>query len=552
MITSLYIQNYALIEKVTLNFLSGFTVITGETGSGKSILLGALQLILGERADYSVIRDKEQKTIVEATFKISNFDLIDFFGKNELDFSEDTIIRREISAQGKSRAFINDTPVSLGLLKDLSEKLIHIHSQHHTIELKDPSYQLEILDTLADNLENRRNFKTKLNQLKKNSSQLTELESLKNKKMLDADFIAFQCSELEALQLDKTDYVLLENELKSIENNDDIKIGFGCLIEEFTNEGRETNLLQTLGIIRSKLDKLSGLNLELDQIAQRTKEVYLELLDIGEEAINQLENINSNPIEKEALTRKIDAFYTAMRKHTVSTQSELSAVFEGLKVSVNDIEFIDIQMNELISRLEDDKKSLEKLSKLIHDQRMSVIPTIENKIAELLNEVKLVNSRILFHLSKVDKYNDSGSDELKILFSPNKGMEPTSIDKAASGGELSRLMLVLQYILSTKKQLPTVIFDEIDTGVSGEVAQRIGQMLHKMGGVMQIFAITHLPQVAAQGQNHWKVTKSEEKDQTTTNVIPLNLDERIEEIARLMSGDNINRAALENAKALMN
>ncbi len=552
MLANLYIQNFALIEKLHLNFEKGFTVITGETGSGKSILLGALHLILGERADYGVIRDRDQKTIVEATFVVSNFDFTAFFEENELDFLEETIVRREISAQGKTRAFINDTPVGLNVLREFSEKLIHIHSQHHTIELRDPQYQLEILDTLSGTIPLRKEFKTKLTDLKRINSELKELESTKNKMVLDADFNAFLVAELETLQLDKTNYQQLETELKSIENSDDIKLGFGQLIQQFSNEGLETNVIHSIVSLRSKLDKLAGLHPELDKLAQRAKEVYIEILDIGEEALNQLESISVNPAEKEELTTKIDKYNTLLRKHNVTTQEELMHIWDNLASSITNLESIENTIQDLVSLKKTKEEELNSIAEVLNKTRLEAIPLIEQQVVTLLDEVKLINAKVVFDLISVDKFNDYGSNELKILFSPNKGMEPKSIDKAASGGELSRLMLVLQYMLSTKKQLPTIIFDEIDTGVSGEVAQRIGQILYKMGQSMQIFAITHLPQVAGKGQNHWKVSKSDEKGVTLTDVLSLNLEERVEEIARLMSGDNINSAALENAKALMN
>ncbi len=552
MLANLYIQNFALIEKLHLNFEKGFTVITGETGSGKSILLGALHLILGERADYGVIRDRDQKTIVEATFVLSNFDFTAFFEENELDFLEETIVRREISAQGKSRAFINDTPVSLNVLREFSEKLIHIHSQHHTIELRDPQFQLEILDTLSGTIPLRKEFKTKLADLKRINSELKELESTKNKMVLDADFNAFLVAELETLQLDKTNYQQLETELKSIENSDDIKLGFGQLIQQFSNEGLETNVIHSIVSLRSKLDKLAGLHPELDKLAQRAKEVYIEILDIGEEALNQLESISVDPVEKEELTAKIDKYNTLLRKHSVISQEELMHIWDNLASSITNLESIENTIQDLVSLKKTKEEELNFLADKLNKTRLEAIPLIEQQVVTLLDEVKLINAKVVFDLISVDKYNDFGNNELKILFSPNKGMEPKSIDKAASGGELSRLMLVLQYMLSTKKQLPTIIFDEIDTGVSGEVAQRIGQILYKMGQSMQIFAITHLPQVAGKGQNHWKVSKSDEKGVTLTDVFSLNLEERVEEIARLMSGDNINSAALENAKALMN
>ncbi|MBP6460164.1 MAG: hypothetical protein KA264_08720, partial [Crocinitomicaceae bacterium] len=419
-------------------------------------------------------------------------------------------------------------------------------------ELRDPQFQLEILDTLSGTIPLRKEFKTKLTDLKRINSELKELESTKNKMVLDADFNAFLVAELETLQLDKTNYQQLETELKSIENSDDIKLGFGQLIQQFSNEGLETNVIHSIVSLRSKLDKLAGLHPELDRLAQRAKEVYIEILDIGEEALNQLESISVDPAEKEELTAKIDKYNTLLRKHNVTTQEELMYIWDNLASSITNLESIENTIQDLVSLKKTKEEELNSIAEVLNKTRLEAIPLIEQQVVTLLDEVKLLNAKVVFDLISVDKYNDFGNNELKILFSPNKGMEPKSIDKAASGGELSRLMLVLQYMLSTKKQLPTIIFDEIDTGVSGEVAQRIGQILYKMGQSMQIFAITHLPQVAGKGQNHWKVSKSDEKGVTLTDVFSLNLEERVEEIARLMSGDNINSAALENAKALMN
>ncbi len=552
MLNSLYIQNFALIEKVTLDFSKGFTVITGETGSGKSILLGALHLILGERADYSVIRNKEEKTVVEAVFKIRNFGLQTFFEQNELDFNEETIIRREISSQGKSRAFVNDTPVQLSLLKELSEKLIHIHSQHHTIDLKSNEFQMELLDVLGGTIDKKIEFNTFFCTYKKLQSTLVTKEENLKQALLNADYTKFQVEELDKLELQTTDFQEVENELKAIENSEDIKIGFAVLIDQLTDEGGSTNAINLLGLVKSKLDKLVGLYPQLDELTSRFKESFLEITDIGNEALESLDELEVNPERKELLISKIDFFNASLRKHNVLNQNELLKVFEELSNAQISLEELEQEIKNLKVQLKKVESELINKAEVLHDERTKKANGIQMQMVDLLYELKLPHTQIVFELNKTTKFSSNGLTEMKLLFSPNKGMLPLPIDKAASGGELSRVMLAFQYLISAKKQLPTLIFDEIDTGVSGEVAQKIGNILQKMGEYMQIFAITHLPQVAGKGENHLKVSKSHESDITITKVLTLTVDERIEEIARLMSGDNINKAALENAKALMN
>ena len=552
MLNSLYIQNFALIEKVTLDFSKGFTVITGETGSGKSILLGALHLILGDRADYSVIRNKLEKTVVEAVFKIQSFGLQTFFDQNELDFNEETIIRREISSSGKSRAFINDTPVQLSLLKELAEKLIHIHSQHHTIDLKNNDFQMELLDVLGGTISHKIEFNSLFSSYKTLQSTLNSKEEILKQALLNADYTKFQVEELEKLELYNTNYQEVESELKAIENSEDIKIGFAVLIDQLTDEGEPTNAINLIGLVKSKLDKLIGLYPKLDELSSRFKESYLEIADIGNEALAGLDELDVNPEQKELLTKKIDLFNATLRKHNAMNQDDLLKIFEELSSAQLSVDDLEHEIKELKIQLQKLEAELSVKAEVLHVERINNANGIQIQMIELLKELKLPHTQIVFELNKTEKFSINGFTEMKLLFSPNKGMLPLPIEKAASGGELSRVMLAFQYLISAKKQLPTLIFDEIDTGVSGEVAQKIGNILQKMGEYMQIFAITHLPQVAGKGENHLKVSKSHESDITTTEVLTLTYNERIEEIARLMSGDNINQAALENAKALMN
>jgi DNA repair protein RecN (Recombination protein N) len=549
MLITLNIQNFALIEEAQLNFQSGFTVITGETGSGKSILLGALNLILGERADYGVIRDKAAKTFVEATFKIKGFGLEDFFNQNDLDFADETVIRREITALGKSRAFVNDTPVQLNILKELSEKLVHIHSQHHTLELKNPQFQLDLLDVLADNTSLRQTFKKTFLDWKKINQTLVQKRAVFAKLLQDADYNRFQWEELNQLNLDAEDYESLENELASFEKMEDLKAAFAStnfLIAE------ENGISDRLSVLKSNLEKVQHLNPALKSLSERVVASLIELRDIAEEAELQLENLESNPQRQVELTEKIDVYNRALRKHQVNNQSELLEIFKTLSEAQSSTDELESEIEQLAKQAGKLDAEVQKIASELHKSRVQNAPKVSKQLIAVLDELKLVDTKIIFDLSVATKMDENGNSSLTLLFSPNPGIAPKPIEKAASGGELSRFMLALQLLLSAKKQLPTLLFDEIDTGVSGEVAQKIGVVLQKMGAQMQVMAITHLPQVAGKGMNHWKVQKVNAKGSTLTEVIELNQNQRIEEIARLMSGENINEAALQNAKALMN
>lgn len=549
MLISLHIQNFALIEKAQLVFQPGFTVITGETGSGKSILLGALNLILGERADYGVIRDKSAKTFVEAHFSIGGFGLEAFFAVNDLDFAEETIIRREISAQGKSRAFVNDSPVQLNILKELAEKLIHIHSQHHTIELKNPEFQLDLLDILADNALQKDTFKLLFQQWKKKETELKNKKAALAKLRADSDYNNFQLEELTALKLDVLNYEAMEQQLIAIERLDDVKSGFATIANVIEDERGINDLL---AVLKSSTEKIQHLHPQLTALLERISAARIELMDIAEEATHQLESLDSDPMLLNDLTEKLDFYNRALRKHQVTTQSELNALAETLHNSQESTDQLQFEIEALEKEVVDLQNQVDTQANQLHKKRITAAPIVANQLVTVLNELKLNNSIVRFEMEQTGKMDFSGNTKLALLFSPNAGMTEKPIEKTASGGELSRFMLALQLLLSAKKKLPAVIFDEIDTGVSGEVAQKIGLVLKKMGHQMQVLAITHLPQVAGQGMHHWKVEKNNQNGNTLTRVAVLDDSQRVEEIARLMSGENINEAALENARALMN
>lgn len=549
MLSHLSIQNFALIETADLSFEKGFTVITGETGSGKSILLGALNLMLGERADYGVIRNPEVKTIVEGTFELTAFGLESFFESKDLDFSPQTVIRREISAQGRSRAFVNDTPVSLTDLKELSERLIHIHSQHHTIQLKNPQFQLELLDDLAEAQELRRAVQDAFFRWKKISQELEYKRAQRAKQLLDADYNAFQLQELQELGLDVWNFDELQQELEAFEHGEQIRETFGRCVQAIDGE---LGIQSQLASLKNQLEKNRHFHSVLNDLFERVQSAAIELQDIANDAENQLSKLDLDPERFAVLTERLDAYHRVLRKHGLTNSEELRALqakLEQANSSTEQLESEIVQLEEACSQIQ---VELTQATTQLNEQRKQRSSVVAARITDVLEELKMPQTRLDFDLKPTGKLDEFGGVQLTILFSPNAGLAPKPIEKAASGGELSRLMLAIQLLLSEKKQLPTLILDEIDTGVSGEVAQKIGVLLQSMGRHMQLFAISHLPQVAAKGNNHWKVAKNSHGGSTSTEILVLNHDERIAEIARLMSGDTINEAAMQNALALMN
>lgn len=548
MLRSLHIENFALIEAIDLNFENGFTVFTGETGSGKSILLGALNLILGERADYSVIRSAEKKTIVEANFLLKGDEFKVLFEQQDLDFDEACIIRREISAQGKSRAFINDTPVQLTVLKLVGERLIHIHSQHHTLELKSEEFQLDVLDYLCNTIDDRREFKQKYKEFKSLEKRKNAMQDSLHKLKQDADYVRFQLSELEGLRLNDLDYEALETELKVIEDFDHIKGSFEMLAHQLDDENE---LLSALISLKNTTQKSAASHPKLQEFASRLESACLDLKDVQAEANLTLDHLHADPERKNELENLLNQYNSCLSKHQRLDQAGLMELYEHYLAQDNQSQSLEEELNELEQQLLLKATNLKSIGQVLADKRRLEKVGVEQKIVRILAQLKMENSQFYFSLSPLEVANEHGYDALSILFSPNAGMEAKPIEKTASGGELSRLMLAIQLLLSEKKSLPSLIFDEIDTGVSGEVAQKLGEQLRLMGQHLQLMAITHLPQVAAKGNRHFKVSKSSHSDQTLTQVDLLDTKQRIEEIARLMSGENVLDSALEHAKELM-
>lgn len=548
MLHSLRIDNFVLIDRVEISLQQGFTVVTGETGSGKSILLNALNLLLGERADFSVIGTTKDKAVVEGEIDLSSFDLKDFFLTNDLDYFDNTIIRREIYKQGRSRAFINDTPVGLNQLKQLTSRLIYIHSQYNTLDLKSKSYQLYALDVLTDNL-SLRNKHAKI--YKEWMQMKCELENMQNRffELVAAkDYNDFQLNELEDLDLNNKDYSEINERLVRANNAEDIQEIYQMIMNVMENE---SGILDQLSIILSNLLKKMDFDTSLKSTYERLQSVKIELLDICSEAQDKVEELVISDADIQFLLEQMDSYNRILSKHKLRTQDELLKL--KLELSLEAASTSDLEKS--ISNLEDDcvklENDLKALSSELTITRTDSVKLVERQIQEKLALLKLEGTTFEFRLNSSETIHEFGLDQVEIYFSPNKGSIPIPVHKAASGGELSRVMLALQELMSQKVQLKTVLFDEIDTGVSGDVAQRIGDTLRTMGEKMQVIAITHLPQVAARGEDHYKVIKFESDEKVQTSVSHLDTNARVEEIARLMSGDKISNAALENAKALM-
>jgi DNA repair protein RecN (Recombination protein N) len=549
MLKSLRIQNFALIDHVELSFNSGYTVITGETGSGKSILLGALNLILGERADFSVIGPISDKAVVEADFELGLYHLEEYFTENDLDYSSQTFIRREININGKSRAFINDTPVSLTILKELTSHLVNIHSQYNTLELKSKEYQLDIVDTLANLNVTRNEFSKKYKILIDKRNKLELLKQHLSKSLQQSDYNKFQLEELEILNLDQTNFEQIEIDLKKAENSESIITALNSVAEIIDGDNKVTDQIRSL---LSSLDRIKNVDENINNLYERINSVAIELIDISAEANNSIDSFEVNPGKIEALTESMNRFLHVLKKHNLQNQEDLVHYRNNLETDLLDSEETQNQINKQESEWDLLNNELNKEAITLHNEREKAVQSISTELQKSLEELKLPQTKLEFKLSLKDEMNQFGKTDVNILFSANVGIEAIPIEKAASGGELSRVMLALQKMISERKLLPTVLFDEIDTGVSGDVAQKIGALLQKMGEHFQLIAISHLPQVAAKAQHHMKVEKSILGDRTISKVRILTKNEQVEEIARLMSGEQITDAAIETAKALMN
>ncbi|AOW18914.1 DNA repair protein RecN [Polaribacter vadi] len=550
MLTQLSINNYALINQLTIDFSSGLSIITGETGAGKSILLGALGLVLGNRADLSSLKDTSKKCVVEAKVAIATYNLKDFFEEVDLDYEELTIIRREILPSGKSRAFVNDTPVKLSVLNELREKLIDVHSQHQTMELSDNSFQFSIVDALAKNQDKIDSYKrgfVKLNQLKK---ELQGLETIQKEENQQYDYNLHLFNELEEAKIKVDEQEELEDKLEKLNNIEDIKLNLSEALEISAND--EIGLQNLLNSLENRLSKIASFSKEYQELSSRITSVKIEVDDIVSELEDANENVEFNPNEIEEINDRLQLLYNLQKKHYASNNEGLLKVFEELSEKVSQVENAEETINNKKKEIDDVAEKLDKVATLITKSRADAIPSLKKELEFLLADLGMENARFSIKIKPTKNYFANGKDELEFLFSANKGGNFGELKKVASGGELSRIMLSVKTVLSANTQLPTIIFDEIDTGVSGEVSNKIAAIMQQMSKNMQVIAITHLPQIASKGKNHYKVYKEEIKGVTTTNLKQLSTEERIKEIAEMLSGKDISDSALTHAKELLN
>lgn len=549
MITSLSIENFALIEKLSIDFSSGFSTITGETGAGKSILLGALGLVLGKRADLTSLKNKNEKCIIEAHFQIANYHLQSFFSSNDLDYEDETIIRREILPSGKSRAFINDTPVNLQELQDLSLFLIDIHSQHQTQELSEEDFQFQIIDSIANNQDSIAQYELFLKSFKKQKSDLVLLRSQMQQALKEQDYNSFLLQELLEADLISCDQSELEATLEKLTNVEVIKENL-VKASLLANE-EQFGVLHNLKEMKIALQKASSFSSVYHSLFERLNSALIELDDIVKEMNNELENLTNDPELLESINQKLQLVYTLQKKHQVVTIPELLEIQKELDRKVISVTDLENQITSLENSIKENEFQLDKLSNVIHENRVKAIPILSEKLIQILEQLGMPNVRFNIEINPSSTYFKNGKDELQFLFSANKGSDFGVLKKVASGGELSRIMLAVKAILAQYSKLPTIIFDEIDTGVSGEIAIKMGDIMKEMSKTMQVFTITHLPQIAAKGTTHFKVFKTVSNEQTHSELKVLSNDERVIEIAQMLSGMQVSDSAINHAKALL-
>ena len=549
MLGHLSIQNYALIENVEIDFTKGLSIITGETGAGKSILLGALGLIAGQRADYEVIKKTADKCVVEGVFDIKNYHLHWFFEKNQLDFADQTILRREIKNNGLSRAFINDTPVNLTVLKELATYLIDIHSQHQNLLLSDTAFQLQVLDAFVGNADLLVSFKTKYKTFKTLKLEIAQLIEAEKTARAQQDFIQFQYDELANAELTVGELDLIERELATLENAEEIKIALRQANAAMS--GDETNILQSLKSIKTQLMAVSKYNNDIQLQLERIESSYLELSDINNELEHLEEQIIYEPERINQLSQRLNTLNHLMQKHHVKTDEDLMHIRDKFEEQLTGFASIEVDIAEKEKALSKLMLDLDAVSAKLNAKRLSGIEKLQKEIMNVLSLLGMPQAQVKINMAELSDFSDNGKDKITFLFSGNKGGEFNEMAKVASGGEMSRIMLSIKSIMCGLKSLPTIIFDEIDTGVSGEIAYKLGTIMEEMGKNMQVFTITHLPQIACRGKEHFEVYKYIQENTTKSNIRLLNTQERISEIAKMLSGDKLTEAALLNAKNLL-
>lgn len=550
MLLSLSIKNYALIEYLETDFSNQFSVITGETGAGKSILLGALGLVLGNRADLTSLKDKEQKCIIEAQFAISNYNLQSFFNENDMDYDDKTIIRREILPSGKSRAFVNDSPVNLQELQELGALLLDIHSQHQTRELTEENYQIDILDAVANNSDLVVAYKQALTTYKSIQKELKQLTSEKEALVKEYEYNSYLLNELLVANLVDGEQEDLEQELEQLSNVEFIKENFERILAVANEE--QVGALVNLKEMKISLQKIIGFSTLYAQLYERLTSSLLEIEDIVSECEQNNEKILADPERLEFVNTKLQSIYNLQKKHQVQSIAELLVIQNELDAKVIRVDDLDGAINKLQSELNKQQSKVDEIAKTIFENRKKIVPVLIDKMKMILSQLGMVEANFQIEINHTNSYFQKGKDEVVLLFSANKGTSFGSLKKVASGGEMSRIMLAIKAVLANYSKLPTIIFDEIDTGVSGEIAIKMGEIMKEMSTTMQVFAITHLPQIAAKGNSHYKVAKRNQGETTISELNLLTSEERIQHIAEMLSGKDITDSALQHAKALLN
>ena len=550
MLKNLSIKNYLLIDDLSVSFNNGFTVITGETGAGKSILVGGISLILGKRADLSVNRDKSKKCIIEGVFDIGSFNLKSIFDENELDYDTDTILRREISSSGKSRAFINDSPVNLSQLSHIGSKIIDIHSQHQNIEVLNSEFQFELLDLISNNKDNILKYKNLYEDFRVKSKALNELIDKKQNLIQTIDYNKFILDEIDNANILDEDLDELENMQNSLSNFEETSRELNQSSQIISDD--EVGLITLLLKLKNSIDKVSNNSQKFNLISQRISSIKIDLEDISSEIDNFLDSLEQNPEKLNKIINKIDIINNLFRKHSLNSIKDLSIFRDNLALKVNTTENIDneIQLHQTVC--EDLNLKLNNIAIQIHEKRKSVINDLTNEIEVVLRELGMVNSKFKITLFKTENFYSNGMDTIDFEFLANKGYEFKKIKDAASGGEMSRIMLSIKSIMAKYKKLPSIIFDEIDTGVSGEISKKMGTIMKELGSRIQTFSITHLPQIAAMGESHFLIYKNDIDGYTKTMISRLNDSERIVEIAKMLEGNNASESAYTHAKQLLN
>ena len=549
MLLKLSVNNYALIDELDITFQSGLSIITGETGSGKSILLGAMSLILGQRADTSVLQDKQRKCVVEGEFDISEYGISDFFSVNELDYENTSIIRREINESGKSRAFINDTPVNLNILRDLGTRLVDIHSQHHNLILSDNRFQLNVMDVVAGNGSILESYKQKFGEYVSALNYYKSLTAKAEKATADYDYYLFQLDQLKAARLVSGEQQELEGELQMLTHAGEIREALERSSALF--DGDEASLLVVLKDIQLSLARIEPFFPKISDLHRRLQSSLIELKDISDDLGGMDEGTGFDPGRIDFVNERLDLIYSLQQKHHVSTVDDLIAVRDDLQQKVDEISNYEFSIEEARKNMEEKREELSAVSENLSETRIKAIPVLEKHMVKLLIDLGIPNARFEVNHQRLEDFTKDGTDKVAFLFSANRQAPPMELSRVASGGEMSRVMLSLKSLIAKTKSLPTIIFDEIDSGVSGEVAGRMGGIMKVMSGHMQVINITHLPQIAGKGDQQFHVYKEDIGNATYTRIRLLSREERVEEIAKMLSSDGLTEAALVNARELL-